>query len=289
MMNNNKVEVKHLEIESMDDLKEKIKNNKDTNCEYKVSIEEAALDQESLENLSSSMIGLNMSSLECRPDYDDDVPIIDFSKVHFPKLRSIELYCQGVKAVHFTKENTPLLESFDLESNGPQPLEYFCLDLPNLVSLSFQFVEIANPSDFGKSLSKCSNLKSVNCYKLFGLGVPKSKTHNLVLPRCKSLDFYRSDDLNYLKIWAPHLECLNLQACYAIDEVTILNNKPNGYTGPAYTFTGTPSKYRVNCLNTTRPKGNLITHPRCGIVFPPTDDNHEEYDPFEWLNIPMPK
>jgi len=280
-----------LSIESKEDLTDKIQKNKDGDCNYEVSVK-AHMNQDFLEALALSTIGINMTSLTCYPEYDDHTPIVDFSKVHLPNVKSISLTCQGVKSVHFTIENTPLLESLSIESNGPQPLEYFLLHLPNLSHLSFQFVHIDNPSGFGKSLSKCPNLESVDCYKLWGLGVPKSKTHVLVLPKCESLDFYRSDDLTYLKIWAPNLESLNLQACYSIEEVKILDNKPNGYTGPAYSFSGTPAKYRVNCLNTSRPKGNVLVHPRCAVIFPETDfeeDNHEQYDPFEWLNMPIPK
>ena len=122
-------------------------------------------------------------------------------------------------------------------------------------------------------------------FAFWGLEVPKSKAHKLVLPKCTSLDFYRSDDLNHLKIWAPNLSSLNFQACYSISSVEILDRKPNGYSGPEYKFNGKPADYEVNFLNTDRQKGNITTHSRCKGIFPESNniDDHMNVDPMEWL------
>merc|ERR1719186_2472710 len=213
-----------------------------------------------------------MEELEIHPEYQDDSPTLDFSEVSFLNLKSLTIHYQSLKAVHFTKEKTPLLSSLTLEQNCDE-VETFHLDLPELRFMSFQFLTVRDPTGFGKSLSRCPKLESFFGYKLWGLHVPKSKTHRLVLPNCSTLELHRSDDLNYLDIWAPKLEDLNLRACYSLDEVNILDRKPNGYGGPQYSFNGTPSQYKVNLINTfdqdfpqENPLGNVITHPRCNNV-----------------------
>jgi len=158
------------------------------------------------------------------------------------------------------------LEHLSIDQPLARSLEYFNVCLPELRSMSFQFIDVEDPSGFGHSLSSCPKLDSFSSYKLWGLSVPKRETHILMLPSCKSLDLYRSDDLNYLKIWAPRLENLNLQACYDISKVSLLDQKEDGYTGPQYEFSGTPTHYTVNCMNTSRPKGNITTHARCSQV-----------------------
>ena len=131
--------------------------------------------------------------------------------------------------------------------------------------MSIQYIKVDNPFGFGKSLSSSPNLRYFYGYKLFGLGIgiTKKDAHVLVLPNCDTLELYRSDDLTYLKIWAPKLESLSLQACYSIQEVTILDRRPNGYSGTEYRYTGKPSRYTLNLVNAHKPKGNVTTHQRC--------------------------
>ena len=195
------------------------------------------------------------------------------SVLSFPQLLSLESRHLGMKAIHFTKENTPKLKhlSIDLVQNV---IRYFLTDLPDLETCAFQFLSIDDPRGLGKSLSRSPKLKSISCYKFWGIGDKKSETHVIVLPNCEHLKFHRSEDLTYMKIWAPKLQDLNFQACYDIKEVTILDSIPQGYEAKdkEYSFSGKPSEYRVNFLNTTIPKGNATTHSRCTEVI----ENMEE-------------
>ena len=172
-----------------------------------------------------------MTQLSICPEYDDrEPPVIDFSLVSFPTLENLDMMFQALRAIHFTQENTPKLKHLSIEQPCARDLEYFNTDLPDMETMSFQFVTIDNPAGmvvklvtslqrygsisstgFGKSLSRSPRLRFFSGYKLWGLRVSKSKTHILVLPSCTDLDLYRSDDLNYLKIWAPKLTDLNLQ------------------------------------------------------------------------------
>jgi len=275
-----------LKFDSKEDLEKSIReyeNKNDTaenlnvNCNF-------YMDQNTFEKLSSSVIGQNMVCLSCMPQYQNCSFKIDFSKVILPQLKNFDLRCQGFKAIHFTKENTPMIESISVDQPNGKRLEYFLLDnLPHLKSLNLEFVTIVNSTKFGKSVSSCPNLESIHCYKLWGLGVTGIRPITLVLPKCETLDFYRSDDLDRLKIWAPKLSSLNFQACYSISSVEILDRKPKGYTGPDYKFRGKPADYEVNFYNTSQPGGNITTHKRCKSIFPETDENHSDIDPMEWF------
>merc|ERR1719244_1866798 len=212
-----------------------------------------------------------MEELHISPEYNEEAPVIDMEKVSFPILKSLSMICQPIKSIHFTKKNTPILSSLDIESTLVK-VEKFHLDLPELTYMGVQFVTVCDPRGFGKSLSRSPKLESFMAYKLWGLHVPKSKAHVLVLPNCQTLDLYRSDDLNYLQIWAPKLEELDLQAVYSITEVKILDCKPNGYAGPEYNFEGIPSQYEVNIINTEIPAGNVTVHPRCKKVLRNSDE-----------------
>ena len=80
-------------------------------------------------------------------------------------------------------------------------------------------------------------------------------------------------DLRRLKLWAPRLESLNLQACYSIGGVTLLERRPARPAGPLYQFEGEPSEFTVNCMNTRVPKGNLVTSRRCREVIKNSGDD----------------
>eukprot|EP00092_Neocalanus_flemingeri_P072741 GFUD01089606.1.p1 GENE.GFUD01089606.1~~GFUD01089606.1.p1 ORF type:complete len:338 (-),score=103.75 GFUD01089606.1:77-1090(-) len=226
---------------------------------------EVPLTQAALTMLAGSPLGRELEVLDCRPEYEDrNPPVIDTSKVKFLKLRRLDLTHQAIKAVHLTADCFPLLEALSIDQPCARDPETFNTDLPNLCSMSFNFVTILDVKNFGRSLSRSPKLERFSGYKLWGLG--RKAEHSLVLPSCISLDFYRSDDLRKLKLWAPRLEDLDLQACYSIKTVTLLDRRPNGFSGPEYQFTGEPSKFVVNCANTNEPGGNLVTSSRCKKV-----------------------
>ena len=75
---------------------------------------------------------------------------------------------------------------------------------------------------------------------------------------------------------------INLQACFSLKEVTILDSIPEGFKtkGKEYNIEGKKSHYRVNFINTDTPKGNVTTHPRCIKVLKDIADL-EEHPGFE--------
>ena len=263
-----------LEISSSDELSSSIAKYKNQSSFYDVTVS-YYMTQEEIEMLASSEIGQNATNLSISPrDYCDNSPEIDYSLVTFPLLLELSVHYQKIKAIHITKDNTPKLKHLSIEQVAEE-VEYFLTDLPDLETIVLQFVDLSDPRGFGKSLSRSPKLNSVNCYKLWGLSGTKS---SLVLPSCEHLKFYRSDDLGYLKIWAPKLERLNLQACYSIKEVTILDSIPQGYKakGKEYNFEGKLSDYKVNFINTSVPRGNITTHARCIKVVKDLEDKEDE-------------
>jgi len=263
-----------LTFSSLDELDNAIRDlSVDKEARYEV-IMETPLNQESFLKLSESLLGKNISSLSLEPEYDDvHPPTIDTSVVKFPKLKSFSSECQAIKAVHFSADCFPILESISIEQPCANDLEYFFTNLPNLKSLSFQFVTIEDPSMFGPSIGRSPKLESINCYKFWGLGgVP---VHTLVMPQVTYLDLYRSDDLTGLKIWAPKLLELQLRACYSLRVVKVLKNRPASYTGPEYDFKGDPSKFVVNIINAGLDRGYFENMPRVQEVAATEDE-----DPF---------
>lgn len=169
--------------------------------------------------------------------------------------------CQAIHAVYFIAENFPLLKSIDIEQPCAQNFATFHTDLPNLDSIGLQHVVIDDVEDFGPSLSRSPKLRCFFGYKIWGLG--GKLLHTLVLPNLTTLNFWRSDDLRKLKLWAPKLEEISLQGCYDITNVQLLSKKPRGFEGPDYEEVGKPSNFEVNCVNASVPKGNLVTSERC--------------------------
>jgi len=232
---------------------------------------EVPFTQNALVRLSESALGQNLEKLNMNPEYNDvNPPVIDTSEVKFPKLKGFEAKHQGIQSIHFTADCFPLLESVTIEQPCCVHPDAFNTDLPNLQSMGFEFVTIKDTSNFGPSLSRSPKLKYFAGYKLWGLG--EKAVHRLILPNVTYLNLYRSDDLRGLKLWAPKLEELNLQACYSIAKVDLMTRKPAGFTGPEYAVVGTPSDFSVNCINAEVPKGTLVSNKRCRKVWLPDDD-----------------
>ena len=173
----------------------------------------------------------SVTELEFSPEYDDNLPWISFrdDTVRFPVLKSIDLTCQGLASVEFSKERTPLLEHLNIDQpcNGPYSGGLLLnFDLPELKHFALDHVTVDSEGcELSRSLSRSPKLESFFGYKVWGLGVGRRKhAHFLVLPSCETLSLYRSDDLDHLILYAPRLKDLNLQACYSIESVRIIDD-----------------------------------------------------------------
>jgi hypothetical protein len=151
----------------------------------------------------------SVQSLFLSQEYTEDkAHSVDFSLVSFPLLETLDMECVPLSTLIFTQDKYPVLKSLGIANTGPWDADEFTLRLPLLENLSLRFVHITDPSDFGESLSSSPLLEQLSCYKLWGLG---RCSHVLNLGSMDDLDFYRSDDLGKLKIWAPRLSRLGLQ------------------------------------------------------------------------------
>jgi len=97
------------------------------------------LTQKSFERLATTFA--NVEQLSVHQEYDDDLPMLDWSKVRLPLLRSLSLACCPVKSIKFNQTNTFLLESLYIENQGEAAAK-FKLDLPHLQSVNFEHVQV---------------------------------------------------------------------------------------------------------------------------------------------------
>ena len=256
--------------------------------------EENQLSQSDLAALAASALGRHLQHLHIRPEYEDVNPhILDFEGVSFPQLKSLEMNSQAICALDFTAAYTPLLENIDIEEPCAVSVSYVYLKLPLLKNLWLKRVTLDCSEGFDDSISRCPRLECLGGYKIWGLATTKSKPLRLVCPAVKHICFWRADDLNYLKIWAPKLEELDLTGAFDIDTVQLMIRRPKDFSGPEYDVLEgqVPAKYCVNLSNTRygyEPKshygsdseddggneefrlsgqpdlaGNLLTHERC--------------------------
>jgi len=278
-----------LEISSSQDLLKKIDDNKETesstlsvfgfgfmfSTKFKVTVK-FYMSQGDLKQLAESNIGIHTEELLITPEYGNgESPVIDFKEVSFLNLKSLAIRHQSIKAMDFTTENTPILSSLTIEQSCDD-MHNICMDLPELIEMEVDHITLQDSRGFGESLSRSPKLRFFNGYKFWGLFC-QGNPHVLVLPNCEMFSLDRSDDLTHLEIWAPKLEELDLEGCFSLTEVNILDEKPHGYPGPEYQFSGTPSQYQVNLINTDIEDGNLTSHPRCNKVNRKRSDIIENY------------
>ncbi len=100
------------------------------------------LTQKSFERLATTFA--NLEKLSIHQKYDDDLPMLDWSKVRLPLLRDLSLSCCPVKSIEFNQMNTPLLESLYIENQGPEAAAKFKLDLPHLQTANFEHTHVSH-------------------------------------------------------------------------------------------------------------------------------------------------
>lgn len=81
-------------------------------------------------------------------------------QVFFPSLKSLSMDCTPLTTVQFTTANTPQLRTLTIFNQSQQNAAGFTLDLPHLITLSFDSVILTDDSDFGPSLSRYGNSKN---------------------------------------------------------------------------------------------------------------------------------
>jgi len=88
------------------------------------------------------------------------------------------------------------------------------------------------------------------------------------------IKLHRSDSLSAIELWAPRLQSLNVQACYWLEEITILESHPLAAELPAG-FTPTRFQlYTVNASLTPELKIAMRAHPRVTFAQDGSDDEN---------------
>ena len=225
--------------------------------------------------ISTSELGAALHSLEISFDPDElrdcENATIDTSKVNFPVLKKFHVISQSIQSIAFLAARFPLLEDLTIEqpNNHPQKFE---LDLPNLRTLHFDHIYVADARKFGSSLSKCPKLECFCSYKLWGLGCLRE--HVIIAPNLRDWEMQRSDDLEGLAFWAPSLQAIRFKSCNELNMVHLMDKLPSGNWGPEYQFNGEPSTYDVSfyCVDLPNCQGNLLRNKRCGDISDDMDD-----------------
>ena len=143
-------------------------------------------------------------------------------------LTTLRLYELGLDGeshfkLHLTAELTPKLTELELRSL-PDKCEFHVV-LPTLKKFSIDHFAPGHPDgDTGsvnRMLAVATRLQTFDAYKLWMV-----EELNFASNHLKSIELHRSESLKVLSIWAPNLEHLNLQGCYNLDRIMILNSHP---------------------------------------------------------------
>lgn len=102
------------------------------------------LDQKTFERFAKTY--RNFKQLSIEQECDDDLPMLDWSKVSFPHLTYLSLSCSPVKSFEFDMRNTPALEQLSVSHQGPDSAAQFKLELPHLESLFFEHSHVSSTS-----------------------------------------------------------------------------------------------------------------------------------------------
>lgn len=92
-----------------------------------------------------------------------------------------------------------------------------------------------------RMLDAAKNLRTFDSYKLWS-----NKDIEFASNSLTDIRLHRSDALSTITLWAPRLQHLNVQACYSLDEINILEDHelksdlPEGFT---------PTRFQITTLN----------------------------------------
>jgi len=208
--------------------------------------------------------------------YEEESEPISFTDFEFPNLEDLEFNRCALDV--FILVNAPNLKSLTIEHCSYSPIAFIKFRLPGLESLYFEFCTINDPSDLGESLSSSPLIEKIYAYKLWGLGDFLGKK-TVYLPNCQELDFYRSDDLSSLKLYAPRLESLNLRACYSMTKLSFGKRGKKEHSEWNLKSPEKPTSFTVNVVNSGirgTCRDYLKNHPRVSFILW-RDEDHDMF------------
>jgi len=145
-----------------------------------------------------------------------------------PRLEYLQLEDVPFSKVHLTEALTPNVKKLSMQ-NVSDDCDLQVV-LPKLREVSVHYFTPVDtqrtPEGWRRSLAidgmleAATKLRSFDSYKL-NVGCLSFASNSL-----KSVSLHRSDCLEYLKIWAPNLVTLGLQACYSLESIAFLDVHP---------------------------------------------------------------
>ena len=168
--------------------------------------------------------------------------------------------------LHLTADLTPNLVDLELR-NIPKECKFHVV-VPTLKNIWIHHYGGEHISGrINDMLAAATELEKFETYKLW-----VSEELRFAGNHLKTIDLWRSDGLPGISLWAPNLETLRLQACYAIKNIEMLESHqlaemlPEGHE---------PTKIRVNTVNANISRKAMKALKRSGRCL------FEEWDPAE--------
>ncbi|CAE8598647.1 unnamed protein product [Polarella glacialis] len=187
------------------------------------------------------------------------------------KLKCLHVIDVRMNKLTLSESLTPHLQELFLQNIGDEcELE---IALPSLRDIKIHYLETSTTT-INKMLRMATGLVTFNTYKLIIDGELVFAGREL-----QTVKLHRSDCLSAVSIWAPQLLSLNLQACYAIQKVTILDEHEMKAQLPI--CSDVSRRIVVNLENASVPQrviDYLLAHPRVSQVEGIDDDEEDWID-----------
>eukprot|EP00873_Tetraselmis_striata_P004600 jgi/Tetstr1/424864/TSEL_001494.t1 len=145
---------------------------------------------------------------------------------------------RGFGAVHLTTELTPKVKKLQMQ-NIPDGCE-LDVRLPELEHLTVHYF-CGDGDAVQGMLDAATKLCTFESYKLWSNNAIAFASNALT-----DIKLHRSDSLSAIELWAPRLQSLNVQACYWLEEITILESHPLAAELPAGF---TPTRFQLYTVN----------------------------------------
>ena len=148
--------------------------------------------------------------------YDDQLrPTLNVALPHLEEIQLIDVAFNSVTLDESTTPNLRKLRMQNIDDSAD-----LTLSLPLLEEVTIHYYG-GNPYPIETMLAAATRLRTFDSYKLWCGDCLCFASNDLT-----EVSLHRSDSLNGVSLWAPRLRSLNLQACYSIEEVEILDDHP---------------------------------------------------------------
>ena len=207
--------------------------------------------QKKINEIPSVMPNVRILTIESTGCFEEDMKFR--LEVPMPKLEVLKIIDVAMEKVKLNPDLTPLVQELMFQ-NINRDCDLTVL-LPNLKDFTIFYYECADYTWLKDALTTAKKLESFDSYKLWVGPALRFASNDLI-----SLRLHRADILSEISIYAPRLAELNLQACYDIERIHILEEHPD-FSRPS----GKPSTIIVETTNAVIPPKlakMLVNHPR---------------------------